>query len=208
LRSVLVTGDNGRFVSFPLYALSIWGQLGVAMFFVISGYCITGAAYGALASGRTAGRYGLDRIRRIYPPYLAACVAALALGLVMAVAQNRHLLPPANHPPAYQHALFQPGFWAANPLIMQTQLGQPTLILVAWRLTYEIVFYALIGVFLVLAIACARRVSDTTGMQILQIGITWLTFISLAWLIASANTASSSSDTSSLLAKSNASRWN
>jgi peptidoglycan/LPS O-acetylase OafA/YrhL len=106
----LVTGDNGRFVSFPLYALSIWGQLGVAMFFVISGYCITGAAYGALASGRTAGRYGLDRIRRIYPPYLAACIAALALGLLMGLAQSHHLLPPANHPPAYQQALYQPGF--------------------------------------------------------------------------------------------------
>jgi peptidoglycan/LPS O-acetylase OafA/YrhL len=71
---------------------------------------------------------------------------------------------------------------------MQTQLGQPTLILVAWSLTYEIVFYALIGVLLVLAIACARRPSGATGIAVLQFGIAGLTFISLAWLLVSANT--------------------
>jgi exopolysaccharide production protein ExoZ len=185
----LTIGDNGRFVSFPIYALSVWGPLGVTMFFVISGYCITGAAYSALASGRSASRYGLDRIRRIYPPYLAACIAALARGLLIGLAQSYRLLPPSNHPEAYFHSLHQPQFWVANVLIMQMQLGQPTLVLVAWSLTYEIVFYALLGVLLVLAQTYARhRPSGAMGMSVFQIGITSLTFTSLAWLIASPDT--------------------
>jgi exopolysaccharide production protein ExoZ len=181
----LANNDNGRFVSLPLYAVSIWGQLGVTMFFIISGYCITGAAYGALASGRSAGRYGLDRIRRIYPPYLAACVAALALGLLTGLAQNHHLLPPSNHPAVYNHALLEPRFWVANLLIMQAQFGQPTLIFVAWSLTYEIVFYALIFVLLVLARAFARHPSDSMRIPVFQMGIAGLTFASLAWLVIS-----------------------
>src|SRR5271170_3915061 len=92
----LATAGNERFIHFPLYAVSIWAQLGVVMFFVISGYCIMGAAYGAMASGRSVGRYVADRVRRIYPPYLFAVALAVSLGCLIGFAQSHHLLPPSN----------------------------------------------------------------------------------------------------------------
>ena len=180
----LATGDNGRFIHFPLYAVSIWGQLGVVMFFVISGYCVMGAAYGAMASGRSAGRYGLDRVRRIYPPYLFACVLAVSLELFVGLAQSHHLFPPPGHPPDYT-LWRQPMFWLANLLIMQTEFGQPTLLLIAWSLCYEIVFYAMLGGLLILARARARRSPGMIVTPVFQIGIASLTFTSLLWLIIS-----------------------
>jgi len=180
----LSTGDNGRFLHFPLYAVSIWGQLGVVLFFVISGYCIMGAAYAAFASGRSGGRFGLDRIRRIYPPYLAACAAAVGLGFLTVLAQTHHLLPPSHHH-ADNRAWQQPQFWLANLLLVQAEFGQPTLLLVAWSLCYEIVFYAWIGILLILARIGARPPSEARGIWIFQIGIGALTVFSLVWLIAS-----------------------
>jgi exopolysaccharide production protein ExoZ len=181
----LTASGNRRFLGFPIFAISVWGQLGVVMFFVISGYCIAGAAYATLASGRSAARYGFDRIRRIYPPYLAACATALALDFFTGLAQSHHLLPPSNHLHEYYQALHQPQFWLANMLIMQAQLHQPTLLLVAWSLSYEIAFYALVGVLLLLARAWVHQRPGATGTSVLQIGISGLSFTSLAWLVVS-----------------------
>lgn len=41
-------GNNMAYVHQPLYAFAIRGQLGVILFCIISGYCITAAAHGAL----------------------------------------------------------------------------------------------------------------------------------------------------------------
>ncbi len=181
--SFLATGDNIRFLHSPLYAFSIWGQLGVVIFFVISGYCIMGAAYSTLASGRTVGRYALDRVRRIYPPYLVACLACLAIGLLIAYAQQHHLLVVHGNPLDRQ-AFQQPLFWGANLLLVQLQMQQPTILIVAWSLCYEIAFYALLGVMLFAAGICARRFSVNAGVLIFQVGIGALTLVSLLLLIA------------------------
>jgi peptidoglycan/LPS O-acetylase OafA/YrhL len=76
----------------PLYAFSIRGQLGVSIFFVISGYCIFAAAYASLVSGKTIQRYCFERVRRIYPPYFAALViTALSAAATIYVASH-HLI--------------------------------------------------------------------------------------------------------------------
>jgi peptidoglycan/LPS O-acetylase OafA/YrhL len=183
----LATGDNGRFIHFPLYAFSIRAQLGVVIFFVISGYCIMGAAYGAVASGRSAMGYGFDRLRRIYPPYLAATVLAVSLTFLIGLAQSHHLLPRVNH--ALDLSLLrEPKFWLANLLLIQSECNQPAVLLVAWSLCYEIVFYALLGVLLVLARIFPRRSPGAMVVTVFQIGIAGLTFSSLAWLIVSPGT--------------------
>ena len=46
--------------------------VGVPMFFVISGYCITAACENARVKGFNAWNYVKRRFRRIYPPYWAA----------------------------------------------------------------------------------------------------------------------------------------
>src|SRR5271170_6904733 len=158
----LATGDNMRFIHFPLYAISVRGQLGVVIFFVISGYCIMGAAYGALASGRSVGRYGFDRIRRIYPPYLCACAVSVAMGFFVAFGQGHHLLPASNH---VGHPVAQTWqFWLGNLLLLQREFGQPDLIIIAWSLCYEVVFYLVIGILLAIAKTVMRRPDDTRGV--------------------------------------------
>src|SRR6516165_7858972 len=51
-----------------LIGLTHWMDVGVPMFFVISGYCIAAAADGLRHSSRSVGNYFVRRIRRIYPP--------------------------------------------------------------------------------------------------------------------------------------------
>jgi exopolysaccharide production protein ExoZ len=180
----LATGDNERFLHFPLYAVSAHGQLGVTLFFVISGYCIMGAAYAAFASGRGVMGYGFDRLRRIYPPYLAACVLMLVIGFLTGFAQGHHLLPAPHHHPDYS-AWSRPQFWLANALLLQAEWNQPTLLLVAWSLCYEIFFYGLIGVMLFFAQIVARGRDLAAGLPVFRFGTGALMLLSLFWLILS-----------------------
>lgn len=189
----LATADNRRFIHFPLYEVSIWGQLGVVMFFVISGYCVMGAAYGALASGRSVWLYGFDRVRRIYPPYLAACAAAVGIGFLTGLAQSHHLLPLSHHEAIYQQS-HQIGFWLANLLIVQSEFHQPEMLFIAWSLCYEIVFYAIIGIFLALARMLAHRWTLLAGVPVFYFGIGGLTLLTQAWLIISPDTCPFPSD--------------
>jgi exopolysaccharide production protein ExoZ len=177
----LVTGDNMRFSTNPFYAFSLWGRLGVVIFFVISGYCIMGAAYGSLVSGRTSAHFALDRIRRIYPPYLAACFLCVALSFAVVLGQKLHVMPAANHQLGAQPL----GFWLSNLLLVQTEYDHSSLLIVAWSLCYEIVFYLLLGILLLIARLCTRGPDDTRGLQVFQIGVTGVTLSTLAWLIVS-----------------------
>ena len=173
-----------EFANVPFYAVCAAGQLGVVLFFVISGYCIVGAAYGALAAGKTVSRYARDRFRRIYPPYFAACVAAVAVELLTTFAQSSHIIPPSNH-----HATFGgPLFWLANLTILQVELHQPTLLIVLWTLCYEVVFYAIVGLFLWIALRIARGREAVAGLPLLFGGVTLCTMLSLGWLILSPKT--------------------
>jgi exopolysaccharide production protein ExoZ len=181
----LLTGDNNHFSKYPLYAVSIWGQLGVVIFFVISGYCIMGAAYSTLAAGRTAVRFGFDRIRRIYPPYLIACAVDLAITFATTFAQNRHLIPASNHPDEYMHIMADPQYWLANLFLLRTQSAQFTVLLVTWTLFYQVAFYIVLGALLLIAITCAHRPASPRALMAIQLGIGCLTFISLVWLIVS-----------------------
>ncbi len=141
----------------PLYAVSIHGQLGVVIFFVISGYCITAAAFGALVTGKPVLRYFYERARRIYPPYLAALLLGIAFDAAILYAQGHHLIPPVHHPHTYT---LSPRYWLGNLLIIQSELRVPTSNLVFWSLSYEVVFYVFIGLFLFLA----RKVSIKHGL--------------------------------------------
>ena len=178
----VATPGNEGFVHNPVYAFSLWGQLGVVVFFVISGYCVAGAAYGTMAAGRTTATFVYDRIRRIYPPYWAAGLFSVALGWLIAMMQKLHLVPPATHQAAAGGG--QPGliFWLTNLLLVHSEFGQPPLLLISWSLCYEVFFYAILAVLLLAALGTARRKSGAGGLLIFQIGIFALTMISLIWL--------------------------
>ncbi len=105
------------------------GQLGVVVFFVISGYCITAACYSALASGKSVPRFAYERVRRIYPPYLAALLLAVLVRQAKFLAEAHHLLSGVHHAATmFPNTL---PFWAANIGLVQIEANQGRFLFVA-----------------------------------------------------------------------------
>lgn len=134
----------------PLFSFSLLGQLGVVMFFVISGYCISGAAYSCISNRKSLNQYALDRIRRIYPPYLIACATSLAVSAVVSVLQYWHVIPSYSLPPK-PLPLGDIHFWLTNLTLTQELTKTPALLFIAWSLCYEVAFYLIVGGFLLLS---------------------------------------------------------
>jgi exopolysaccharide production protein ExoZ len=179
----LVDG-NMNLIGNPIYAFSVWGQLGVVIFFLISGYCITGAAYAAILSGKSPLQFLVDRARRIYPPYLAAMLVTVVALASTTVLQRYHVLPPFNSTQVH----FGEGvsYWLTNISLTQIPTGHSSFLLVAWSLCYEIVFYLIIAALLQLG----KFISTTNGeirLIILSIGIISITILSLTWLCLAPN---------------------
>jgi peptidoglycan/LPS O-acetylase OafA/YrhL len=165
-----LSDGNLAYLHVPLYAFSIRGQLGVVLFFVISGYCITAAAYSALISGKSIWRYSYERVRRIYPPYLVALVFTVVTALVIGFANNHHLIGEVHHlqtfPPSAK-------FWIANLLLLQSEFNTPMVNVVFWSLCYEVAFYFVIGVFLKIGqwIATKRSLRAGTVFFVSAVGV-------------------------------------
>lgn len=113
------------------------GPPAVFAFFVLSGYLMTLIVNGAYAGGLGGiGRYLLNRILRIYPAYYVA----LALGIVIV-----WLAPEAAL--RYSSALRWPGD-LFDRIAQFTIVGQnfgPRVVVTAWSVGYELIFYACIG---------------------------------------------------------------
>src|ERR1700761_1091421 len=169
-----------RYMHVPLYWFSIRGQLGVMIFFVISGYCITAAAYGALISGKRVGRSALGRARRIYPPYLFTLILTALSVVAIGFANAHHWIPPVNHLQTMEPTA---RYWVANLLLVQYELNTPFINVVFWSLCYEIAFYLIIGVFIVAAQAVAAKRGMAAGAYVLLNAMGISTVIVLALMI-------------------------
>ncbi len=66
-----------------LRALAEIGHLGVPMFFVISGFCIGGSAWGSYRRGEPALDFLRRRLWRIYPPFWVSILVVVALPFVL-----------------------------------------------------------------------------------------------------------------------------
>lgn len=132
--------------------------LGVPLFFVISGYCISATADSTRRKGGGMFDYFRRRLRRIFPPYWA-CLA-LTVGLVsLAGALGAGWLFEAPHP-IPDNSPLTPIKWLGNLTLTESwrphvagsstawYLGQ------AWSLAFEEQFYAVCGLLLLL---CPRR---------------------------------------------------
>ena len=175
-----ISGGDSPYLKQPLYAFSICGQLGVMIFFVISGYCITGAAYGALVSGKSLARYSYERVRRIYPPYFAALILTAASIWFIGFAANHHLIGEVNHPLALPH---DARYWIGNIFLLQNELKTPMINGVFWSLGYEIAFYLIVGILLQGAqwIAAKRDLYSGTVFFVVSVGVS--TVLTLGWLL-------------------------
>lgn len=112
----------------PLFFLEHLGQCAVATFFVISGYLITGS----LASHPNTGRFLANRVRRIYPLFLALHAIIFAIGPFI---DYEWMGPLKASPSAYvTHFLSNLAFL---PGTFDLPIAQKN----AWSLSYEWVFY-------------------------------------------------------------------
>jgi exopolysaccharide production protein ExoZ len=108
------------------------GEIGVDLFFVLSGYLIYGAL---IAKPFTYFRFMKRRIIRIYPAFLAVFVVYLGLS---AIFPDKSKIP-ADLPDAalyvVQNVLLLPGIFNIEPIIT-----------VAWSLSYEMFFYIIMPI--------------------------------------------------------------
>jgi peptidoglycan/LPS O-acetylase OafA/YrhL len=74
-------------------------------------------------------------------------------------------------------------FWVANLLLLQYELGTTFADSAFWSLSYEIAFYAIVGVMLLLAKAVAARRGPAVGIMMLMLSITGSTCLSLLVMI-------------------------
>jgi peptidoglycan/LPS O-acetylase OafA/YrhL len=115
----------------PLHALFSNGNLGVYIFFVISGFVITQSIRGSPITPRFIGWFALRRSLRLDPPYWATIAAMIVLSYVSGLAQRDHApLPLPAWDAVVVHLFYLQGF-----------LGYPQIVGVFWTLCYEIQFY-------------------------------------------------------------------
>jgi peptidoglycan/LPS O-acetylase OafA/YrhL len=179
--ATFAAGTNARFAHEPLYFVALRGQLGVMLFFVISGYCIMAAAYAALINGKPVQRYAYERFRRIYPPYLAALVITVLTVVLANYASAHHWIGSINHP-RWIGSSFT--YWAGNLFLLQSELNVEPANGVFWSLCYEVAFYAVVGVMLWVAKLVAARHGAGAATLTLLMGVTITTSLSLLSLIA------------------------
>lgn len=127
--------------------------MGVPMFFVISGYCISATADKERRKSRGVQSYFWRRFRRIFPPYWIAFLVFAAL-VVLAEVQMPGLFTDGNHP--IRNPLGVRWHLFGNISLTETWIGNPPLFFLghAWTLCYEEQFYAVTGLLLLL---CPRR---------------------------------------------------
>lgn len=105
------------------------GNMGVAIFFALSGFVIAHSLRNDRIDGRYVARFALRRSIRLDPPYWASMIFVLALAFVSARVQHEPFVPPSG-PQVLAHLLY-----------LQSVLQYPQIANVYWTLTYEVQFY-------------------------------------------------------------------
>jgi peptidoglycan/LPS O-acetylase OafA/YrhL len=129
-------------------ALHSIGNAGVDLFFVLSGYLIYGSL---IARPQALLPYLRRRVRRIYPVY--SCIFALYLLLSWAMPSESKI--PAAWPQSWNYL-------ASNFLLLDGFGAAPPFISVAWSLSYEMLYYLLIPM-LILVFRLRRRSRSWRG---------------------------------------------
>ncbi|MDN3310447.1 acyltransferase family protein [Microbacterium oryzae] len=156
------------------------GYVGVDIFFVISGFLITGHLLREFeSSGRVAlGRFWARRARRLLP----AALLVLAVSAVLATL----FVPPV----ARQNEFVQVG-WAALYVLNWALAGQSldyfaqddgqTMVVHYWSLSVEEQFYLVWPLILLLVFALAKATRTSNGRRLLFPALSVLAVLSLAW---------------------------
>lgn len=143
------------------------GNLGVAVFFVLSGFVISHSLYSERVKPSIAGRFMLRRSIRLDPPYWFAIAVAIAFALLSARVVPDKIATPISLAQILAHVFY-----------VQDILGYPSINTVFWTLCLEVQFYLLY----VAALALSRNDPNLPfqgRMTITVLGLAMLT--SLLW---------------------------
>ncbi|MGI4788768.1 MAG: acyltransferase family protein [Janthinobacterium lividum] len=135
----------------------LWGWLGVQLFFVVSGYCITGAAVSNLRRSAFPFRaFVLARFRRIYPTCWFALLGTATFMLAAAKMASKGYLRDDIFTQIgfFQHSVL---FYVSNLTLTQLLLHQPLLLDVTWSLCYEVAFYFIAASVLLLTLNWVKK---------------------------------------------------
>ena len=128
--------DEGTDLAFVLSAICVTGQVGVYLFFVLSGFLIYGIV---LARRPSYPRFLWRRIQRIYPTFLAVAWLHVIVSLVSPTLSK---LP---------DGVAERAEYIVSALVLLPDLSpDPPLVTVAWTLRYEMAFYLLVGLLVFL----------------------------------------------------------
>lgn len=125
-----------RFVSGPLNITQDFGFLGVAIFFLISGFVVTRSA-----TRETTRTFLVRRILRIYPPLVVAIVVSLGAAVV-----TRETGRNGGVDPSVLETLSPAVLLKSVTMLGYYTVPQVVVVGVAWTLAIEVIFYALITV--------------------------------------------------------------
>jgi exopolysaccharide production protein ExoZ len=146
----------------------LYGALGVQFFFVISGYCIAGAAVQQLLDFGEAWPFVRARLRRIWPGYLASLFFALLL-----IGAHELLAKQGAIQPVESYVLFRemasPVWILSHLTLTQWPLHVKMLNGLYWTLNYEVAFYAIVALLLIPTWRLNRR-GVLGAMHVLTIG--------------------------------------
>ncbi len=121
-----------------------WGDRGVAVFFVLSGFVMALTARRILFTGNVAARFVARRLVRLVPPYYVA--VAISLAVLAVKSHSGQGVPPVSIGQLLAHAAF-----------LQDVLGIRHLNPVYWTLCIEVQFYGAFALLMALADAMSRR---------------------------------------------------
>lgn len=168
LRAVAVLPVIAFHAGFPGFS---GGYVGVDIFFVISGYLITGILLGDLEEGRySIARFYERRARRILPALFVVLAVTSALALAL-------LLPPAFED--YAASVFGVALFVSNLLFIAevdyfAPSAEETPLLHTWSLAVEEQFYILFPLILWLLWKLGRRHAVVPGVALLFVGSFWV----------------------------------
>ena len=143
------------------------GFAGVDIFFVISGYLITGIVWSELAAGRfTLKTFYQRRILRIVPAYYLVLAASFLVGAVV-------LMPvefDAFSMSARASVLFAANFWFAQRIDYFDQASEQDHLLHLWSLAVEEQFYVVFPLLLMLLVRFAGASARKALLLVLVLG--------------------------------------
>lgn len=141
-----------------LHTLFRVGDLGVPMFFVLSGYCITASARSAIRHDEPTRGFLYRRVRRIYPPYWFSILVVASLPFIIQLIsglKTGRYDPPTAANPSYGFLDYSVSEWiglvtltrvfADFPDATDLQVKFTSINAVYWTLAIEVQFYLVVA---------------------------------------------------------------